>query len=127
MKTLEQLKKEILADGVIDAAEVKEIETVIYADGTIDKEEADFLFDLNDAVSGKDNHSSWADLFIKAIASFVLDDDDSNGEIDADEAAYLVSQIQGDGQIDAVEKALVTYLSSVLGDKLPESLKNLLK
>ena len=80
MKSLEELKKDVLEDGVIDAKEVQEIEKVIYADRKIDQDEADFLFDLNDAVTGKDNHSSWTDLFIKAIASFVLDDDASNGD-----------------------------------------------
>lgn len=125
MKSLETLKKEILEDGIIDAGEVKEIETVIYADGTIDKEEADFLFDLNDAVSGKDNDSSWKDLFVKAISSFVLDDDESNGEIDEDEASYLHNQIQGDGKIDDVEKALLVSLKKTLGT-LPDSLENLL-
>lgn len=125
MKSLETLKKEILEDGVIDAQEVKEIETVVYADGKIDKDEADFMFDLNDAVSGKDNHSSWNDLFVKVISSFVLDDDESNGEIDADEAAYLVSQIQGDGQIDAAEKALLLNLKEKSAN-LPDSLAKLL-
>ncbi|WP_036156524.1 hypothetical protein [Maribacter forsetii] len=126
MKTLEELKKEILADGIIDASEVKEIQEVIYADGKIDQEEADFLFDLNDAVSGKENHSSWKDLFVKAISSFVLDDDDSNGEIDEDEAKYLVSQIQGDGQIDSTEMVLLKHLKDTLGN-LPQSLENLIK
>lgn len=126
MKTLEQLKKEILEDGIIDAAEVKEIEAVIYADGTIDKEEADFLFDLNDAVSEKANDNSWSALFVKAISSFVLDDDASNGEIDEDEAAYLLGKIEGDGQIDSTEKALLEHLNNVLGDRLPKSLQNLL-
>ncbi len=126
MKTLDQLKKEILEDGVIDAAEVKEIETVIYADGTIDQEEADFLFELNDAVSGKDNDASWEALFVKAISSFVLDDEESNGEIDAEETKYLVEQIQGDGTIDTTEKALLNSLKNALGT-LPEALENLLK
>ncbi|MBE7648257.1 TerB family tellurite resistance protein [Tenacibaculum finnmarkense] len=126
MKTLELLKKEILEDGIIDATEVKEIETVIYADGTIDKEEADFLFELNDGVSGKENDASWKDLFVKAISSFVLDDEESNGEIDADETAYLVGKIQGDGTIDLVEEALLVNLKSNLGS-LPEALENLLK
>lgn len=125
MKSLETLKREILEDGVIDAAEVKEIEEVIYADGIIDKEEADFLFELNDAVSGEKNDSSWKDLFVKAITSFVLDDEDSNGEIDADEAKYLVEQIQGDGVLDEVEKALLINLKSKLG-KLPDSLNVIL-
>ena len=52
MKTLEQLKKELLEDGIIDAQEVEELQAVLYADGVIDKDEANFLFELNDAVSG---------------------------------------------------------------------------
>jgi hypothetical protein len=50
MKTLAELKKDLLADGIIDAAEVAQLKEVLYADGIIDKEEADFLFELNDAV-----------------------------------------------------------------------------
>lgn len=125
MKTLEELKKDVLADGVIDAAEVLEIEKVIYADGKIDQDEADFLFELNDAVSGNENHSTWTNLFIKAVASFVLDDEGSNGEIDADEAAYLAKQIEGDGQVDATERALLMYLRSAV-EKFPESLEKLI-
>ena len=112
MKTLDELKRELLADGIIDADEVKELEAVLYEDGVIDKDEADFLFDLNDAVTGKANDPSWEDFFIKAITSFVLDDETSPGEIDDDEAKYLYDQIKGDGQIDDVEKALLENIKS---------------
>jgi hypothetical protein len=112
MKTLEELKKELLADGIIDAGEVNELEEVLYADGIIDKDEADFLFELNNAVSGKENAPEWKDFFIKAITSFVLDDDQSNGEVDEDEAKYLYKQIKGDGQIDDIEKALLENIKA---------------
>ena len=112
MKTLEELKKELLADGLIDAGEVNELEEVLYADGIIDKDEADFLFELNNAVSGKGNAPEWKDFFIKAITSFVLDDDQSNGEVDEDEAKYLYKQIKGDGQIDDIEKALLENIKA---------------
>lgn len=59
MKTLQEYKAELLADGIIDANEVKELEQLLFADGKIDSEEADFLFELNDAVTGKDNDCSW--------------------------------------------------------------------
>jgi hypothetical protein len=110
MKTLNQLKTEILADGIIDAAEVKEIEEVIYSDGVIDQEEADFLFELNDAVSEKENDHGWASLFIEAITSFLLDDETSPGEIDSDEAEWLFNKVQGDGQVDDIEKKLLLNL-----------------
>ena len=35
MANLEQLKKELLADGIIDSEEVKTIKAVIYEDGKI--------------------------------------------------------------------------------------------
>ncbi|MBO5537783.1 MAG: TerB family tellurite resistance protein [Prevotella sp.] len=112
MKNLDELKKELLADGVIDAGEVKELEEVLYADGVIDKEEADFLFELNNAVSGKENAPEWKEFFVKAITSFVLDDDKSNGDVDDDEAKYLYNQIKGDGQIDDIEKALLENIKA---------------
>lgn len=112
MKTLEELKKDLLADGIIDADEVKELEEVLYEDGVIDKEEADFLFELNNAVSGKKNAPEWKDFFVKAISSFVLDDETSPGEIDDDEAKYLYDQIKGDGQIDDIEKALLVNIKA---------------
>jgi hypothetical protein len=85
---------------------------VLYADGTIDKEEAEFLFDLNNTVSGKDNHSSWQLLFVEAITSFLLNDEQSPGEIDDAEAQWLLAKIQGDGQLDQVEKALLENLKA---------------
>lgn len=125
MKTLEELKKELLADGIIDAAEVKELEEVLYEDGVIDKDEADFLFELNNAVSGKENAPEWKYFFVKAITSFVLDDEQSNGEVDDDEARYLYDQIKGDGQIDEIEKALLENIKAK-SKNFPELLAELL-
>jgi uncharacterized tellurite resistance protein B-like protein len=105
---LKELKKSILADGVIDEVEVKQLREMLYADGKIDREEADFLFELNDAVSGKANHSDWETLFVEAISAYLLED----GEIDTDEAQWLLAKIQGDGQLDKTEKALLVNLKS---------------
>lgn len=59
--TLNELKADLLADGIIDADEVARLKEVLYEDGVIDKEEADFLFEINDAVTGKDNDPAWED------------------------------------------------------------------
>ena len=125
MKSLEELKKELLADGIIDADEVKELEEVLYEDGVIDKDEADFLFELNNAVSGNENAPEWKDFFIKAITSFVLDDETSPGEIDDDEAQYLYDKIKGDGQVDGTEKALLLNIKDK-SKNFPKVLEDLL-
>ena len=109
---LQEFKAELLADGVIDAEEVAKLKEVLYADGVIDKEEADFLFELNDAVTGKANDASWNAFFVQAIADFLLKDEVSPGEIDKDEAAWLVEKIGADGQVDGTERTLLEKLKA---------------
>ncbi len=125
MANLDQLKKDLLADGIIDSDEVKTIKKVIYEDGKIDKDEADFLFELNDAVSGKDNAPEWKNLFVDAITAFVLEDEVSPNEIDDDEAEYLYDQIKGDGQVDDIERALLENIKAK-AKNFPEILASLL-
>jgi len=108
--SLNDLLAEITADGVVDAAEVAGIRTRVFADGVIDREEADFLFAINDAVSGKQNDPGWKDLFVEAITSHVLDDEKSPGVVDDAEAAWLIQKIEGDSQVDDVERALLASI-----------------
>ena len=123
--TLQELKADLLADGIIDAAEVAKLKEILYADGVIDKEEAEFLFEINDAVTGKENDPSWETFFIQAISDFLLKDEVSPGEIDADEAAWLVEKIGADGQVDGTEKALLVNLQKE-AKSFPDALASLL-
>lgn len=111
-KTLAELSVAILADGIIDAEEVQGIKSRLYEDGIIDREEADFLFQLNDGVSGKENDSSWQDLFVEALTDHVLKDDVSPDILDEDEAKYLIEKIESDGQVDNVELALLVNVTA---------------
>jgi len=126
MNDLNEIKKSILADGVIDEQEVKLLRDVLYADGIIDIEEAEFLFELNNAVSGKDNHPTWATLFIDSISSYLLEDENSPNEVDEDEAKWLIEKIQGDGKLDEIEIALLNNLKAK-AKKMPQSIIDLLK
>lgn len=112
MKTLEELKVELLKDGIIDKDEALMLEKRLFEDGKIDSEEAEFLFEINNAVSGKANDASWKDLFIKAISLYLLDDENSPNEIDEEETEWLYNKIKGDGNIDETEKDLLLTLKS---------------
>lgn len=126
MANLDELKKDLLSDGIIDVEEVETIKHKIYEDGKIDREEANFLFELNDAVTGKDNAPEWKELFIDAITAYVLEDEKSPDVIDEDEADYLYEQINGDGQIDDTERALLENIKAK-AKNFPEKLASLLK
>ena len=62
---------------------------------------------------------------MKAITSFVLEDETSPGEIDDDEAQYLYDKIKGDGQVDGTEKALLLNIKSK-AKNFPKILEDLL-
>lgn len=108
--TLTQLKREVLADGVIDEEEVKRIREFIFADGKIDLEEANWLFEMNDAVSGGKAVQAWTDLMVDAICAHLLDDPESPGEVSDEEALWLMDKIQGDNRVDDTEQAIVRAL-----------------
>ena len=89
------------------------------------EEEADFLFTINDAVSGHDNDPSWLELFVEALTAHVLEDDVSPDVLDDDEAQYLVSKIEADEQVDASELALMVNIASK-AKEAPESFNKFL-
>ena len=123
---ISEVVEAIVADGVIDQAEVEQLKKRLYADGKIDKEEAEALFTINDAVKGKANAATWKKLFAEAICDYLLKDDSSPGVVDADEAAWLIAKIEGDGEIDENEKFVLISLkenAKALAPSLREKLK----
>lgn len=122
-KPLKELAKDVVADGVVDAREVKQLRERLYADGVIDKEEADFLFQINDAVSGKKNAPAWKELFVEAITSHVLEDPQSPGVVDTAESQYLIRKIRSDKNVDDVElSCLVNIIAKAKAT--PERFRN---
>lgn len=65
------------APGAITRDEVELVRRVLYAFGgdgniAVTQQEAEVLFDINDATSELDNHPAWSDLFVKALANFLM-------------------------------------------------------
>jgi hypothetical protein len=66
-----------LGAGVVTEGDVDMLRRILYAyggDGSIGvtQPEAEVLFDIDDATADADNHPSWRDLFVKAIANCVM-------------------------------------------------------
>jgi len=101
--------------GAIDRADVEVIRRLVYGTGgqsglAISRAEAEFLFALNRATAGADNHPAWRELFVKAVTMHLLFGGVSPDQVDESEAAWLLGQI-GSGPGDrANERALLDYL-----------------
>ncbi len=66
-----------LTPGVIGKPEAQMIRRIMYgvgADGQvkISQAEVEVLFDLNDRTSEADNHPEWNDVFVKAVAAYLM-------------------------------------------------------
>jgi uncharacterized membrane protein YqhA len=112
MNTFNELRKSILAKTAIDEQTVEQLRHIIFAENGIDIEKANLLFELKDAFLGKNNHSSWEPFFINSITSFLLEDDESPGKIDENEAQWLRAKIQYDGKLGKTDKALLANLKA---------------
>jgi len=80
---LEQVKWDVIGVpgsgelGVVDRAETELVRRILFAFGgdgdiAVTRQEAGVLFDINDATSDAKNDPAWSDLFVKALANFLL-------------------------------------------------------
>lgn len=110
MESLDKIREAIVASGSITAEDVVALRDIVYTDGKVEQDEAEFLFKLRKELNDLGNLKAWDDFFIQAICDFILDDDRSPEAIDDLEATWLINQIGEDGVIDDVEQKLLKRL-----------------
>lgn len=84
--------------GSITDADVMKLRSLTYADGCISPEEADVLFQLNDA--GLTFTWAWNDYFIEAITDFLVNQAEPTGYVTAENARWLIDRVGRDGRVD---------------------------
>lgn len=109
MTDFAELKKRLIADGELNEAEVLQLREAIFEDG-MTMEKGDFLFSLKDAANKKKISPAYKSLFVEAISSLLLEDEESPGEIDESEAKWLRAKIQNNSHVDEYDRALLKNL-----------------
>jgi len=107
-------KNLILADGTIEIEETEIIRKELLADGVIDKSEAAFLFDLRKSASKA--VAEFHKFVFEVVQQALLAD----GKIDADETEWLNRFLLADGKIDAQEKQFLKDLKAAAKSTCPE-------
>jgi hypothetical protein len=110
--SLSALAQKITQDGIVDGFEVQIIRERLYNNGGIDRDEADFFFKVNDAVTGIKHDAFWRALFVDALTDHFLNDTKSPGTIDGVEGQYILRKIFKDGKIDDLELGLLVNIIS---------------
>lgn len=89
-----------------ESVNVEELRKEVMADGVVTKEEVEMLWEKKDSQEG--NTSSEFDAFFaEAVMAWLLAD----GKIDEEEAQFLVDKINEDGGIDDAESELLESIN----------------
>lgn len=110
MEKLKELKRAIVSDGHLSIQDVNLLKESLFNDEGMTKEKANFLFNLKDTISKEHLISEFKELFVEAITVFLLEDEESPGEIDDSEAKWLRAKIQTKGYQDNVDISLLDNL-----------------
>lgn len=104
--------REVAEDGRVDEHEIRAIQARLLDDGEISQDEAEFLFNLNDYIGESElNTTDYAEFFIEAIVSFLLNDTGSPGRLDDDEWFWLKAMIAEDMDLADIEAQLLVEIA----------------
>jgi uncharacterized membrane protein YebE (DUF533 family) len=96
----------ILADGYIEEKETEIIRKELMADGVINKSEAEFLIDLRN--SAPKAVAKFHEFVFEVVQKAILADE----SISAEEAKWLEKFLLADGKVDDMEKAFLKKLKA---------------
>ncbi len=96
----------LLADNQIDDQKTQIIRDALFADGTVDKNELEFLQDLRNTAGNCS--SAFTQLFLDGVRNHVLE----KGKVSGDDAKWLRKAIFADGKIDDSEIQLLKDLQT---------------
>jgi uncharacterized tellurite resistance protein B-like protein len=114
MLQLRQLLEDVLANGKVEGHELEVLRRELYADGKIDRSEADFLVEMHKRVQRVT--PAFEQFFYQAIKDHLLAD----GKIEAEEVTWLRQMLYADGRIDEQEKKFLRELRGEAQEVSPE-------
>ena len=107
MENLEIIRDRVIKHHELTENDVNEIANILKDSIGMDMRRGNLLFEIKEhALKGKYD-PRFKKVFVDAITKFLLDDDNSPGKIDPEEAKWLRARIQYNGEYDAFDKAVI--------------------
>jgi len=114
MLSLREIEERVLANGRVEGHELTTLRTLLYADGKIDRKEADFLVELHKRAQYRTR--GFEQFFYQAIKHHIL----ANDRIGAKETDWLRQMLCADGKIDDEERKFLHQLKGEAKETGPE-------
>ena len=115
------IARQAAADGVISAEEILALRSAGWADGVMQPEEVDAIFELNDALP--EPTPEWSDFFVDAIGVFVINGIEPKGYVSEANARWLMDRIDHDGTLQGMTELQLLVRVFELSFNVPDALK----
>jgi hypothetical protein len=115
------LARQAAADGAISAEDVLALRRSGWGDGVLQPDEAEALFDLNDALT--EPNAAWSDFFVEAIGEYVVNGKAPKGYVSEDNAIWLIARIDRDGALNGLTELELLVRVLERGTNAPDALK----
>jgi hypothetical protein len=114
MVSLREIEERVLANGRVEGHDLEVLRRRLYADGKIDRKEADFLVELHKRAQYRT--PSFEQFFYQAIKDHIL----ANGRIGPNKTAWLREMLFTDGKIEDEERKFLHQLKGEAKEASPE-------
>lgn len=115
------IARQAAADRTISDDEVRALRGSGWADGKMTHEEAEIVFATQHAIENPSRE--WSDFFVETIQNFVLSGTQPRGFASAEEAQWLISQVEIDGKVCSMTELEVLVRIIERAQNVPETLK----
>ena len=115
------IARQATEDRAISDDEVRALRRSGWADGKMSREEAEIVFATQRAIDKPSRE--WSDFFVEAIQNFVLNGSDPRGFASAEEAQWLISQVEKDGKVCSMTELELLVRIIERAQNVPETLK----
>lgn len=109
MTPIEELRDKIILQGNISQEEVEKLRELLFSGEGMSMAKGNILFEIKEHIKSK-APGSFKKLFVNAITKYLLEDEQSPGRIDKEEAQWLRARIQFVSDYDSYDRALVENL-----------------
>ena len=92
------LAADVLSGGQITAGDVLALRQGVFADGVIDRDEAELIFHLDS--QSADNDPAWNALFVDALTDYLVWKQEPRGILSDEDGRFLIERVTHDGRID---------------------------
>lgn len=116
------LAARVAQDGRVTEEEILSLRRLGWGDGAIYREEAEAIVAINEQATGQS--PEWADFFVEAIGTFVLENTPPRGYVSDEDADWLIATFDRDGKLESMAEleCLVRILEKA--QNVPDRLKH---